>query len=445
MVEVQGGSQLACRPFSDGRGEKLKSKSVIFLFILSVQALAWGQTDTGTAKPAAKPASPTAQGKTQTKQSAAAGRRKFVMDVVQSAVALPQPDPQDRLRVLNSAINVVSPIDHKLALQYAKEGVRIEAELIRSGQTPAVSIMATGDVDCASAVEFAQTVPATAVVQAEQSLIGAITSCRQALVPAQQKLETALNQGIVAPRGLLAAMEKLGVTTAWSQSTFEKMFSSLPSDAVANKAEAPNYAAMYDRMAPELDKDIAKSSGLKLLDWLSKVPESGERMVAINISTDAMKKALGDKAYGEALSSDVVAQQTAGLAGGEGEVEHPQEETVSILEAMNNSSADQTDALRQMPPSLRARQAAADGFASGSDGHAKMADRYFDIAYSALEDVWSHRADSGMDAPAVVEEVNEAAAQVNPLTALQRAQKLSDPSAQAISMLAVARTVVGKQ
>ena len=421
-------------------------KSVIFLLILGVQTLAWGQTDAGSAKPAAKPAAPAAQGKTQPKQSAAARRQKFVMDVVQSAVVLPQPDPQDRLRVLNSAINVVSPIDHKLALQYAKEGVHIEAELIRSGQTPAVSIMATGDVDCASAAEFAQTVPPTAVVQAEQSLIGAITSCpKQALVPAQQKLETALNQGIVAPRGLLAAMEKLGVQTAWSQSTFEKMFSSLPSDATANKAEATNYAAMYDRMAPELDKDIAKSTGLKLLDWLGKVPDSGDRAVAINISTDAMKKALGDKAYGEALSSDVVAQQTAGLAGREGEIEHPQEESVSILEAMNNSSSDQTDALRQLPPSLRARQAAADGFASGSDGHAKMADRYFDIAYAALEDVWSHRSDNGVDAPAVVEEVNEAAAQVNPVTALQRAQKLSDPSAQAISMLAVARTVSGKQ
>lgn len=426
----------------------LKTRSAIFLLLIAAQATAWGQTDTASPKSSPKQAAPAthAQAQPASKASAQAGRKKFVMDVVQTAVGLPQPDPQDRLRVLNSAANVISPIDHKMALQFAKEGARIEAELISSGQTPAVSMMATGEVDCSSAAQFAESVPPTAVLQAEQSLIGAITACpKQALIPAQRKLETALNQGIVAPRGLLAVMEKLGVTTAWSQSTFEKMFSSLPSDAAANKSEAPNFAAMYERVAPELDKDIAKSTGLKLLAWLGKVPESGERTVAINLATDAMKKALGEKAYNEALSSDVIAQQTAALAGGQGEIEHPPEESVSILEAMNNSGRDQTDALRQMPPSLRARQAAADGFASGSDGNAKMADRYFDIAYSALEEVWGHRGDSSVDAPAVVEEVNEAAAQVNPVTALQRAQKLSDPSAQAISMLAVARVVVGGQ
>jgi hypothetical protein len=74
-----------------------------------------------------------------------------------------------------------------------------------------------------------------------------------------------------------------------------------------------------------------------------------------------------------------------------------------------------------------------------------MAERYFDIAYSALEEVWSNRGGSTVNAPSVLEEVNEAAAQVNPVDALQRAQKLSDPSAQAISMLAVARVVGGQQ
>ncbi len=394
--------------------------------------------------PPGKTAAPSAQ--IRKTDSAKAGRKKFVLDVVQSAVALPQPDPQDRLRVLNSAANVISPIDYKMAQQFAKEGARIEAELISSGQTPAVSMLSMGAVDCASAADFVDRIPPTAVLQAEQSLIGALTSCpKQALVPAQRKFETAMAQGIVAPRGLLAVMEKVGVKTQWSQTTFEKMFSALPSDAAANKVEAPNYSAMYERMAPELDKDIAKSTGLKLLVWLGKVPESGERTVAINMTVESMKQALGDKAYTEALSSDVIAQQTAALAGGQGEVEHPPDETVSVLEAMGNTANDQTDALRQMTPSLRARQAAADGFATGSDGNTKMADRYFDIAYSALEEVWNKRGDSAIDAPAVVEEVNEAAAQVNPITALQRAQKLSDPSAQAISMLAVARVVMGQQ
>ena len=47
------------------------------------------------------------------------------------------------------------------------------------------------------------------------------------------------------------------------------------------------------------------------------------------------------------------------------------------------------------------------------------------------------------NAPDVVEEVSEAAAQVDPVAALQRSQRLSDPSAEAISMLAVARVVEG--
>jgi hypothetical protein len=415
--------------------------------LVSLSGLGLTQVKANSAPPAAT--TPAARSTTKVAEkapNAAAGRKKFVLDVVQSAVALPQPDMQDRLRVLSSAANVIGPVDHKMALQFAKEGTRIEAELISAGQTPAVSMLATGDVDCASAAQFGESIPPTAVVAAEQSLIGAITNCpKQALIPVQRKLETGLAQGIVAPRGLLAVMERVGVKTAWSQSTFEKMFSALPSDAAANKPEAPNFAAMYDRMAPELDKDIARSTGLKLLVWLGKLPDSGDRTIAINITTDSMKKALGEKLYEEALSSEVMARQTAGLAGGNGEIEHPPEENVSVLDAMGNAKSDQTDALRKMPASLRARTAAADGFASGTDGDPKLAERYFDIAYSALEEVWTNRAEASANAPAVVEEVSEAAAQVNPVKALQRAQKLSDPSAQAISMLAVARVVVGQQ
>ena len=45
------------------------------------------------------------------------------------------------------------------------------------------------------------------------------------------------------------------------------------------------------------------------------------------------------------------------------------------------------------------------------------------------------------DAAAVVQEISEAAAQVDSINALTRAQKLHDSSAQAIAMLAVARVV----
>jgi hypothetical protein len=202
---------------------------------------------------------------------------------------------------------------------------------------------------------------------------------------------------------------------------------------------------MYERMAPELDKDIARSAGLKFRLWLGKLPDSGERTLAVNMTVDSMKKAIGDKAYEEALASDVMARQAAGLSGAQGEIQHPEEESVSVLQAMGNTANDDTDALRKMAPSLRARQAAADGFATGTSGNMKMAERYFDIAYSALEEVWSNRGTGSGNTPAVIEEVNEAAAQVNPVAALQRAQKLSDPSAQAISMLAVARVVGGQQ
>ena len=98
-----------------------------------------------------------------------------------------------------------------------------------------------------------------------------------------------------------------------------------------------------------------------------------------------------------------------------------------------------------MPPATRAREAAASGFASGSSGDRKLADHYFDIAFASVDEVWSDRSTTSASAPEVVEEVSEAAAQVDPVAALQRSQRLQDPSAEAISMLAVARVVVGQE
>src|ERR1700733_11628339 len=70
--------------------------------------------------------------------------QKFVIDTVKMAVALPESDQQDRLRVLSSAAEVVSPIDKKMAKSFWTEGARIETDLVRLGQTPAVSMMSTG-------------------------------------------------------------------------------------------------------------------------------------------------------------------------------------------------------------------------------------------------------------------------------------------------------------
>src|SRR4051812_28843005 len=74
--------------------------------------------------------------------------RKFVLDVVNSAVALPQSDQQDRLRVLSSAVEVMASIAPKTATELSKEGIRIESELIALGEKPSASLFTSGLVDC---------------------------------------------------------------------------------------------------------------------------------------------------------------------------------------------------------------------------------------------------------------------------------------------------------
>src|SRR3954470_22911215 len=387
-------------------------------------------------KPAKVAAAPT------TPQARKQARQKFALDVVRMAVALPQPDPQDRLRVLNSATGVAGPLDSKMARQFTREGARLEAELIASGGRPAVSIFAVGSVDCSVAAQFIDSVPQDAVMRAEDSLLAALSVCPQTTrEPLRRKLEGALANGVVSPRPLLALMEASGPSSRWSQDTFTKMFSSLPKGP-EQLAEAPNYAAMFLQMAPSLDKDAARDAGISFLEWLNQFEQTGTRNLAVNMTMGALRTALGDKALQEALHANVIAQSVASTEGQPGEVEHPEEESVSVLEAMGAKGA-QSERLRAMPPSLRAREAAAHGFASGREDR-KLADRYFDIAYSALDEVWSGRTQE-QNVPAVVEEVSEAAAHVDAVAALQRAQKLTDPSAQAISMLAVARVVIGSQ
>jgi hypothetical protein len=192
-----------------------------------------------------------------------------------------------------------------------------------------------------------------------------------------------------------------------------------------------------------MELDSVKTAGLKFLLWLGKLPDAPQRSVAINMTTGTLRNVLGKDAYAELLRSDVMAQQAANSAGSDTRIPPPEEESVSVLRAMSNKS-DRSDELQSMPPSLRAREAAASGFASGTSGDRKSAGHYFDIAFSSLDEVWSSRASLKTSAPAVVEEVSEAAAQVDPVDALQRSQRLLDPSAEAISMLAVARVVVGQ-
>ena len=397
-------------------------------------------------RPTPQPASSTAKTAAAAQKSV---RQQFVLDVVQSAVALPQPDPQDRLRVLYSAVTVASTIAARLARTLSREGVSLELELIRSGEKPAVSLFAAGNVDCAAATGFVQALPAASVQAAEMSILGALSLCpKQTLEPARQKLETALNQGTLAARPLLAVMEATGANSAWSQTQFGRMFGALPKEYEQNRAESPNFAAMYVRVAPQVGQDTARDAGLQLLTWLSHLSLGSERNLAVNMLTASMRQVLGPDKYAEALRGDVVASGVAQTAGQPGAVQHPPEDNVSVLDAMStfgrSFEKDRSEAIAAMPVSKRAREAAASGFASGQQGDRLMADRYFDIAFSALDELWRERA-IVPNAPSVVEEVSEAAAQVDAVAALSRVQRLRDPSAQAIGMLAVARTVQGRQ
>jgi hypothetical protein len=369
-------------------------------------------------------------------------QQQFVLDVVQWAVALPAGDQQDRLRILTAATEVIGPVNSGLARQYAREGAKVEAGIIASGEKPDVSILSAGHFDCAGAAEFVAQVPITDVVEAEQSLINVLSACpKEGTDPVRQKLDLGMSEGELAPRGLMAVMERAGATSPWSRDAFSKMFKALPADAKNQAQEAPNYAAMYSAMAPQMDKEAAKSAGLSLLDWLGKLDEGGDRNLAVNITTDTLKKCLGDEAYSRALESDVIARGVANTAGKPGEVSHPEEENVSVLAAMANNGTDQSSELEKMPSSLRAREAAAHGFATGTAGDKSTASRYFDIAFSAADEVWNDR-ESNKNAPAVIQEVSEAAAHVDSVDALKRAQHLSDPAAQAIGMLSVARVVL---
>lgn len=365
--------------------------------------------------------------------------QKFVLDTVRMAVALPQSDQQDRLRVLSAAADVVSPFDKKMAKGFWAEGVRIESDLIRVGQTPALSMMASGQADCGAAVNFVENLPESAAMQAEQSLIGAVTMCpKQTVDTVSRKLDAAMQKGIIPSRALMATMQSLGESSPWSQEHFAKMFSSLP-DPGKNPAEAENLAAMYAQVSPQVEKDVATKTGLELLVWLGKLEDSPLRSLSIHITNDAMKQTLGDEGYQKALQSDLVANATVQNAGEIRDIPRPTEENVSILSAMDDKG-DQTQKLSNLPASLRAREAAAHGFAAGSSGDKQQARKYFDMAFSAADEVWDARTPE-TNAPAIVQEISEAAAQVDSLNALSRAQKLRDSSAQAIAMLAVARVV----
>ncbi len=371
-------------------------------------------------------------------------RQRFAYDVVRAAVALPQSEPQDRLRVLAAAASVISPIRPLLAKSYSREGLRVEQDLIQRGVQPGVSMLTAGAVDCKAVQGLVESIQPQSVEAAETTLVAAISTCPAVGASAQKVIDAGMGEKKLAPRATLALMDRAGLKSAWSQEHFEAMFDSLPSDAQRMQHEAPNLAAMYARMAGEVAPGAAKKAGLRMLLWLGKMDASGDRTVAVNVTTGSMKSALGEKEYNEALAGDVMARQVAQSAGEEGEISHPMDESASVLDAMQSATVDRIRELETLPPSQRAREAAASGFASGTGGDVKLSSRYFDLAFSSLNAVWGDR-QSTPSAPSIVQEVSEAAAQVSSVDALRRARGLDDTAAQAIGMIAVARVVASKE
>jgi hypothetical protein len=171
--------------------------------------------------------------------------------------------------------------------------------------------------------------------------------------------------------------------------------------------------------------------------------DSGERNLAINMTSSVLKDVLGQAAYDEALASDPVVRMVTATASRSRPVQAPAQENVSVVSALRDG-ADRFETIAQLPASLRAREAAAYGFAAAQRGDHSSADRYFQLAFSSAEEVWAMR-EQQADAPAVLQEISEASAQVDAVETLKRARSLSDPTAQALSMLAVARVVAGQQ
>jgi hypothetical protein len=374
-----------------------------------------------------------------------AQRSKFALNVLQSAVALPQNDPQDRLRVLVSAAQLANSLSPKLKASLAREGIDLESRLIGGGQQPQASMVESGIVDCTAVGGLVDALRPEAMASADRTISAAVHSCpKQSLEPVERKLSDALQHGAAPPRALMSAMQVAGAKSNWTLEQFDPVFANLPDPKEPSSVRnAPLYAGLYENFAPGVDVASARNAGVKLLAWIGKMDNAPERIQAATTATRAMKKVLGVQRFQEVIESDPIASQAAQLAGQPAEMPLPDEENqvqIGKLDTSQDHSAD----LENYPAPRRAREAAAYGFAAGSRGDTRLAQRYFDIAFTALNDVWSNQL-PGIDVPSIIGEVSQAAANVDPVAALQRAQRLQDNSSQALSMIAIAQTVLNRQ
>ena len=374
-----------------------------------------------------------------------AQRSQFALNVLHAAVALPQNDQQDRLRVLVSAARLANAVSAKTKKALITEGTEIEARLIASGEQPQVSMVEAGLVDCSTVAGLVEAVRPESIMSADKTITAAVQHCpRQALPSAERLLSDALGHNGAPPRALLAAMETAGPKSNWTLQQFDAVFSNLPDpSAETSVSGSPVYAQLYEEFAPAVDAASARSAGAKMLVWLGKMGDSPERVQAATTTVAAMKKVLGSEHYQEIVEGDPIAAQAANLAGQPTEIALPAEEADVAVGSLDTNS-DHSNELSDEPAPRRAREGAAYGFAAGSAGNKQLAERYFETAFLALNEIEADRL-PGLDVNTLVEEVSQAAANVDPISALQNAERLQDSAQRAISMLAVAQTVLTRQ
>lgn len=374
-----------------------------------------------------------------------AQRSKFALNVLSAAVALPQNNDQDRLRVLVSAARLANDVSPATKKALVREGTQVEARLIGAGEKPQVSMVETGMVDCASVAGLVDAIRPEIMNAAETTISAAVSQCpRQALTPVERLLADAVGRDAAPARALLATMEAAGRKSAWTLQQFDAVFNSLPDPKdESSVTQAPMFAMLYSEFAPGVDASSASKAGARLLTWLGKMDDSPERVQAAGTAVAAIQKVAGEKGLQQIEESDPLANQAAQLAGQPMEISAPEEEP-NVSVGQLDTSSDHSSDLADYPAPRRAREGAAYGFAAGSAGDKQAAERYFDIAFSALNELWSDRL-PGQNVGGLVEEVSQAAANVDPTAALQHAESLDEPSAKAISMIAVAQAVLNRQ
>ncbi len=372
-----------------------------------------------------------------------AQRKAFALNVLQSAVAIPQNDAQDRLRVLVAAARLANSVSPAWKKKLAREGIELESRLISSGEKPQVSMVEAGFVDCAAVSELVDAVRPEGMQAADRTVAAAVTQCpKQTLEAAERKLSDTLQHGSPAPLSLLATMRAAGAKSNWTLQQFDSVFSNLP-DPKTSAAQAPLFASLYENFSGSVDTASARNAGAKLMVWIGKMETGPERVQAATTAVRAVKKVVGVQRFQEIVESDPIAAQAAQLAGQPAQMPLPVEEQ-QVEVGRLDLKGDHAGELEKEPAPRRAREAAGYGFAAANSGDKQLAERYFDIAFGALNDVWSNRL-PGTNVAGIVNEVSQAAANVDPVAALQHAQHLQESSAQAISMLAVADTVVNRQ